>query len=107
MLDRTADEQGSPQLILDADAALRAALFDHEQPYDIYQYCRRPLIIRDENKTIGEVITHLKSLPSTSNEEDAPIDYDAVLIWGNEPRIITGADVLGKLLKGIKAADAL
>lgn len=98
-----ADQQGNPQLLLDADAALRAALLDLDRPYDIYQYCRRPLVIRDTSKTIGEVIGYLKSIPSSSGVEDSAIDYDAVLIWGEKPRIITGADVLGKLLKGIKA----
>ena len=98
-----ADEQGNPQLLLDADAALRAALLDLDKPYDIYSYCRRPLVIRDASKTIGEVISYLKSIPSNSPVEDSAIDYDAVLIWTDQPRIITGADVLGKLLKGIKA----
>ena len=98
-----ADQQGNPQLLLDADAALRAALLDLDRPYDIYQYCRRPLVIRDTSKTIGEVIGYLKSIPSSCGVEDSAIDYDAVLIWGEKPRIITGADVLGKLLKGIKA----
>ncbi len=98
-----ADEDGNPQLLLDADAALRAALLDLDKPYDIYKFCRRPLIIRDTSKSISEVITYLKSIPSSSDDEDGAIDYDAVLIWGDEPRIITGADVLGKLLKGIKA----
>jgi metal transporter CNNM len=97
-----ADEEGNPMLLLDADAALRAALMDKDTPYDIYHYCRRPLVIRDTDKTISEVIRHLKSLPSSSSEEDAAIDYDAVLIWGDQPRIITGADILGKLLKGIE-----
>ena len=98
-----ADEVGNPQLLLDADAALRAALLDREKPYDIYNYCRRPLVIRDTSKTIGEVITYLKSIPPGTEAEDSAIDYDAVLIWGDEPRIITGADILGKLLKGIAA----
>jgi len=26
-----------------------------------------------------------------------------VLVWGAQPRIITGADILGRLLKGISA----
>ena len=98
-----ADEKGNPQLLLDADAALRAALLDLDKPYDIYNFCRRPLVIRDTSKTIGEVISYLKSIPSSSQVEDSAIDYDAVLIWGDKPRIITGADILGKLLKGIKA----
>jgi len=82
---------------------LRAALLELDKPYDIYQYCRRPLVIRDTSKTIGEVISYLKSVPGSTGVEDCAIDYDAVLIWGEKPRIITGADVLGKLLKGIKA----
>jgi len=98
-----ADESGNPQLLLDADAALRAALLDLDKPYDIYSFCRRPLVIRDPGKTIGEVISYLKSIPSSSGIEDSAIDYDAVLIWGDQPRIITGADILGKLLKGIRA----
>lgn len=100
-----ADELGNPQLLLDADGALRAALLDLDKPYDIYNFCRRPLVIRDTSKTIGEVISYLKSIPSETSIEDAAIDYDAVLIWGEKPRIITGADILGKLLKGIKAAE--
>jgi len=98
-----ADEAGNPQLLLDADAALRAALLDHDKPYDIYNYCRRPLVIRDTSKTIGEVISYLKSIPGSSEADDGAIEYDAVLIWGEDPRIITGADILGKLLKGISA----
>ncbi len=97
-----ADLEGNPQLLLDADGALRAALLDEKKPYDIYDFCRRPLVIRDSSKTIGEVISYLKSIPSPT-KEDAAIEYDAVLVWGESPRIITGADVLGKLLKGIKA----
>jgi metal transporter CNNM len=96
-----ADEAGEPQLLLDADGALRAALLNTDAPFDVYDFCRRPLVIRDTSKTIAEVIGYLKSLPSLANAEDGAIDYDAVLIWGEDPRIITGADILGKLLKGI------
>jgi len=96
-----ADEQGNPQLILDADAALRAALFKTEEPFDIYNFCRRPLVIRDTRRTIGDVITYLKSLRQPNEPDDSSLDYDAVLVWTNKPRIITGADILGKLLKGI------
>jgi len=33
---------------------------------------------------------------------DTPIEKDIVLVWGvDSKRIITGADILGKLLKGI------
>ena len=33
--------------------------------------------------------------------EDDVIDNDLILVWGEEKRIITGADLLGRLLRGI------
>lgn len=98
-----ANNAGDPLLLLDADGALRAALMDTEQAFDIYDFCRRPLVIMDGSKTLSEVISYLKSLPSDNESGDGAIDYDAVLIWGDNKRIITGADILGKLLKGIPA----
>jgi metal transporter CNNM len=98
-----ANNAGDPLLLLDADGALRAALMDLDNPFDIYDYCRRPLVIMDDSKTLAEVISYLKSIPSSSKTNDGAIDYDAVLIWGGNRRIITGADILGKLLKGIPA----
>ena len=62
-------------------------------------------MVRDTNKTIAEVISYLKTLRGPQDADDASIDYDAVLIWTDSPRIITGADILGKLLKGIKPGD--
>jgi len=35
--------------------------------------------------------------------EDDVIDEDIILVWGAERRIITGADILGRLLRGIVA----
>ena len=33
--------------------------------------------------------------------EDDVIDQDLILIWGADRRILTGADLLGRLLRGI------
>ena len=33
--------------------------------------------------------------------EDDVIDHDLILVWGEQKRIITGADLLGRLLRGI------
>lgn len=98
-----ADEKNQPHLILDADGALRAALFDTEKPFDIYDYCHRPLIVRDETLTLGDVIWHLKAQESLDAHHDGTIDVDVVLVWSAKPRIITGADILGRLLKGISS----
>lgn len=99
-----ADEDNQPRLILDADGALRAALFEIDKPFDIYDFCHRPLIVRDENLTLGDVIWHLKAQESLDAHHDGTIDVDVVLVWGKHPRIITGADILGRLLKGISSA---
>ena len=32
---------------------------------------------------------------------DDVIDLDLILVWGRQRRIITGADILGRLLRGI------
>lgn len=101
-----ANEQGKPFLLLDADGALRAALFDKEQTFDLYDFCHRPLILTDDKVTLGEVISHLKGKESLGVKHDAAIKFDAVLVWTEQPRIITGADILGRLLKGINATPS-
>lgn len=97
------DETNQPQLILDADGALRAALFSPTESIDLYHFCHRPLIIQDENTTLDDVISHLKIQDARISIHEGVIDFDAVLVWTSSPRIITGADILGRLLKGIQA----
>ncbi|MFT6399958.1 MAG: CBS domain containing-hemolysin-like protein, partial [Bradymonadia bacterium] len=43
---------GEPHLALDADGLLRAALLS-DKPCDPYEFCHRPLIVRDEAVTLG------------------------------------------------------
>lgn len=95
------DETGEPHLIMDADGALRAAIFDRDIDFEPYRFCHRPMIIKDEEMTLDEVILHLKSDADKDKHDDSAIEFDVVLVWGKEPRIITGADLLGRLLKGI------
>lgn len=100
-----ADENGEPLLLLDADGALRAALFDKDKPFDIYRFCHRPLVIRDSEYTVGEIILDLKHDAEHDHQHDDALEIDAVLVWTDQPRIITGADILGRLLKGIVNRD--
>jgi metal transporter CNNM len=37
--------------------------------------------------------------------EDDVIDHDLILVWGEQKRIITGADLLGRLLRGITTRE--
>jgi len=93
------DEYGEPKLALDADGFLRAELFCRECE-GIETYCHVPIVLRDEHANLGTLIHKLR----INNEinSDSPIEKDVVIVWtANHKRIITGADILGRLLKGI------
>ena len=52
---------------------------------------------------LGGVIGRMKVKPE--HPEDDVIDNDLILVWGKQKRIITGADLLGRLLRGIVTQD--
>lgn len=92
------DESGKPHFMLDADGFLRAALFEEKNLHP-YAFCHRPILVEDEHMQLGNVIWKLKVRPETT--EDDVIDHDVILLWGRHKRVITGADLLGRLLRGI------
>ena len=50
--------------------------------------------------TLGAIIERLRA--DINDNSDKPLKKDVVLIWtADSKRIITGADLLGRLLKGI------
>jgi hypothetical protein len=91
------DPQGEPQMVLDSDGFLRHAFFHkYANPY---AHCHRPIIVRDLQTSLGEVLSRLKVEPQRPGDD--VIDKDIILIWGHERRVITGADILGRLMRGI------
>ncbi len=95
------DNDGKPQLLLDADSYLRALMSDPAS-VDAYAHCHRPIVIRDPTSPLGHVILALKQ--GMQAKSDAAIEKDIVLLWTDERKqIITGADLLGRLLRGIEA----
>jgi hypothetical protein len=97
------DPSGQPSLVLDADHFLRDALFS-DAPLDPGNYWHRPIIVRDPQTRLGEVIGRWRVKPEHS--EDDVIDNDLILIWGEaNRRIITGADLLGRLWRGIATPE--
>jgi hypothetical protein len=52
---------------------------------------------------LGDVIGRMKVVPE--RPDDDVIDNDLILVWGEQKRIITGADLLGRLLRGIVTLD--
>lgn len=92
------DQNDEPQVVLDSNGFLRAALFDGTQ-FKPLTYCHRPTIIRNENTPLGDIIPKLKVHPE--HPADDVIDEDIIVLWGNTQRIITGSDILGRLMRGI------
>lgn len=92
------NEAGIPKLILNSNAFLRAALFEETRINPI-DFCHRPVIILDSKTSLGEAILQLKVHPE--RPDDDVIDHDTILFWSDQKRIITGSDILGRLLRGI------
>lgn len=87
-----------PLLALDADGFLRAAVFS-EQPVCILEFCHRPIVVYDTGTPLEEVLTRLEV--EKESIDDHVIDRDLILVWGKNKRVITGADILGHLMRGI------
>ncbi len=92
------NEQRFPQLVLDADSFLRHAFFMASPP-DPLCYCHRPIVIHDAAAELGTILNQFKV--HSKNPDDNVIEQDIVLVWGASKRIITGADILGRLMQGI------
>jgi hypothetical protein len=87
-----------PRLALDADGFLRAVLFS-EGPINPFRHCHRPLVVRDGSTTLGDLLPRLQV--RQEHGEDDVVDNDLIVWWGEQKRVITGADLLGRLLRGI------
>jgi metal transporter CNNM len=66
-------------------------------------YWHRPIIVRDVATRLGDVIGRMKV--TSERPDDDVIDNDLILVWGSQKRIITGADLLGRLLRGISIVE--
>lgn len=98
-----ADPSGEPRMVLDAHHFLRDVLFEsaHTGPE---RYWHRPIVVTDLHTRLGDVIGRMKVTPE--HPGDDVIDRDLILVWGRkQKRIITGADLLGRLLRGIAVAE--
>jgi metal transporter CNNM len=92
------DTAGRPSFVLDAHHFLRDSLFN---PASVHPetHWHRPIIVTNIRTPLGSVIGRMKV--KAEHPEDDVIDDDIILVWGEQKRIITGADLLGRLLRGI------
>ena len=86
---------GEPVFVVNSDSFLRGALFDPER-FDPLAYCHRPIVVRNPREKLGSVISRLRI--HARAPDDRSIDYDIILVWGPQRRVITGSDILGRLL---------
>ena len=93
------DRSGRPRYVLNSHRALREALLGTTPP-DLGALVHRALVVENPAEPLGRALTRLGVRPE--HPEDNVIDEDLILLWGEEERrIITGSDILGRLLHGI------
>jgi metal transporter CNNM len=93
------DTDDRPQLVLDAEAYMFNR-YAGRSAVDVYHFCHRPIVVSDPETTIETVLPQLQVDAESRN--DRIIDNDVILFWGeSNRRIVTGADILGRLLQGI------
>jgi len=92
------DFEGTPRLVVDTDAYLRSALIEPDT-FEPNRHCHRPIVIRDASVRLGHILQQLEVQPVYKG--DNVIDRDVVLLWTDQRRVITGADILVRLLTGI------
>lgn len=92
------NRQGKPELVLNTDKFIKEAVFNQKN-FQPLNHCHKPIIIEDDKINLGEIIPEFKVNPEHS--EDDVIDRDIILLWGQKKKIITGADLLGRILRGI------
>jgi CBS domain containing-hemolysin-like protein len=93
------DERDVPIAAFEAEALVRAVLFD-ARPVDALALCHRPLLVTDTKTPLGQVLGRFKV--KAERPGDDVIDEDVLLVWAPGcRRIITGSDLLGRLLRRI------
>ncbi|WP_406655675.1 DUF21 domain-containing protein [Methanolobus sp. ZRKC2] len=95
------NEKDEPLIAIDSDGFLRGTMLV-DRHFEPHRYCHHPIVVSDPEEKIGNVINKLKVYPIDS--EDDVIDEDLILYWNKddpEKKIITGSDILGRLLRGL------
>lgn len=92
------NEQDAPVLVLNAPDFIAETLFQGKA-IDPLRFCHRPIVVLDGRTPLGKVLLRLKVI--SERDGDDVIDHDIILLWGDRRRVITGADILGRLMRGV------
>ena len=92
------DDDNQPRYALNGNTFLRDALYAETAPTPIH-YCHKPIVVEDGRTPLGSVLTNFKV--NAKHETDDVIENDLILVWDTGHRVITGTDILGRLLRDI------
>lgn len=92
------DKSHEPRLVLNSDKFIRGALFDIQR-FNPKSYCFRPVVIKDPETALGDIIPRLSQAPCSRLSDI--LDKDIIILWSHEKRVLTGSDILKRLLRGI------
>lgn len=93
------DDNNAPLIVLDTTEFLSRYLVSDGKT-DIYRFCHRPIIVDNPETPLDQVLGQF--VVESNDRNDNVVDQDVVLYWtADEKRIITGADIFGRLLRGI------
>ncbi len=93
------DEKDYPLQSLNVDDYLRGR-YSGKMNAPLLEYCQKPIVTTDSDLTLDRVLPQLDV--ESEHHGDRALDREVVLYWGEKrKRIITGADLLGRLLHGI------
>lgn len=95
------DENNEPIMAIDSGSFLRDVTC-RKTDFNPYRHCHHPIVVSNPKEKIGDVLHKMKVYPVDA--EDDVIDNDLIIYWNkDDPQkiIITGSDILGRLLRGI------
>jgi metal transporter CNNM len=98
------DQDEDPRLVMDSDEFVRDAIFNPDG-FRPLLHCHRPILVRHAGTRLGSVLPSFEARPGDGEGE--VVDRDIILLWDEEGhrRVITGADILGRLLRGIARSE--
>jgi metal transporter CNNM len=92
-------KNNEPKLVIDTPDFISNALF-RKETFNWKAYCHHPLIFEDLNLPLAKVLDRFKVNAKSSGDD--VIDEDLILLWTKEEKkIITGSDILGRLMRKI------
>lgn len=93
------EETNEPVIVLHTERFL-ADYFVRGKEVDVYDHCHRPIVVSDPDTYLDSVLGQF--VVEARDSSDHVVDRDVVLFWTEErKKIVTGADIFGRLLRGI------